>query len=134
MAVKHVIVVRADLHMRKGKVGAQVSHAVRHVMTSQLVQTSPTPDGLAYDMTYRIKPEVHEWLSNGASRVIVARAESEFQLLGLAAQAERSGIPIQDIIDAGLTEFRGTPTRTCIGFGPAEEELLGPITGHLPLL
>ena len=38
------------------------------------------------------------------------------------------------ITDAGLTEFNGVPTKTCLALGPDYPENIDPITGNLKLL
>ena len=38
------------------------------------------------------------------------------------------------IVDAGLTEFNGVPTKTCIAIGPANPDDIDEITKHLKLL
>lgn len=37
-------------------------------------------------------------------------------------------------VDAGLTEFKGIPTKTCIAIGPADSNEINKISGHLKLL
>jgi PTH2 family peptidyl-tRNA hydrolase len=37
-------------------------------------------------------------------------------------------------VDAGLTEFNGVPTKTCIAIGPNWSDEIDEITGHLKLL
>ena len=43
-------------------------------------------------------------------------------------------IPHALITDAGLTEFHGVPTNTCLGIGPYIAEEIDKFTGNLPLL
>ena len=74
------------------------------------------------------------WLLGDKAAKIVVGVDSEEELLALMGTAKEVGIPYQEIIDAGLTEFNGVPTLTCVGFGPALKEELDPLTGHLPLL
>jgi PTH2 family peptidyl-tRNA hydrolase len=37
------------------------------------------------------------------------------------------------ITDRGLTEFGGTPTRTCLAVGPDYDDRIDPVTGDLEL-
>jgi PTH2 family peptidyl-tRNA hydrolase len=59
---------------------------------------------------------------------------SEEELLALYAKAMEAGIITSLITDAGLTEFNGVPTNTCIAVGPDFEDKIDSITGGLPLL
>jgi PTH2 family peptidyl-tRNA hydrolase len=45
-----------------------------------------------------------------------------------------SGVNAKLIVDAGLTEFGGIPTVTCIAIGPDYPEKIDPITKNLKLL
>ena len=65
---------------------------------------------------------------------IVVRVESEQELFDIYHKAQRAGLITSLILDAGLTEFDGVPTYTCIAIGPATDDDLKPITGHLKLL
>ena len=55
-------------------------------------------------------------------------------MLDIYQQAKDKGLPCSLIVDAGLTEFNGIPTKTCIAIGPAYSKYIDPITGHLKLL
>ena len=48
--------------------------------------------------------------------------------------AQESKLPCSLITDAGLTEFNGVPTNTCIAIGPWDPAEIDKITGHLKLL
>ncbi|MCS7142891.1 MAG: peptidyl-tRNA hydrolase Pth2 [Aigarchaeota archaeon] len=114
---KQVLIVRTDLGMGRGKMAAQVAHAA---VSSYLVTT-------------RSRPEWAErWLLEGQKKVVL-RVDSLDELLEIARSAERAGLPYSSVEDAGLTQLE-PGTVTSIGIGPAPEELLTPITGHLRLL
>ena len=49
-------------------------------------------------------------------------------------KCDEAEIPNALITDAGLTEFHGVPTKTCLGIGPWESEEIDKITGELSLL
>jgi peptidyl-tRNA hydrolase, PTH2 family len=38
------------------------------------------------------------------------------------------------ITDAGHTEFKGVPTKTCLAIGPNDVDEIDVVTGHLKLL
>lgn len=114
---KQMIVIRRDLHMRRGKEIAQGCHA------SQLA----TMMAAAMDT-----PAFRSWMEFGIAKVCVA-VSSEEALLELAERARAAGLPFGLVTDSGRTEFHGVPTRTALGIGPAFASELQPITGHLPL-
>jgi PTH2 family peptidyl-tRNA hydrolase len=60
--------------------------------------------------------------------------DSEAALEAIVAQAREAGVPCALIVDAGVTEFRGVPTKTCCAVGPAWADAIDAITGALPLL
>ncbi len=116
MQYKLVVVVRDDIKMSVGKLAAQVAHAA---VTCALEAKSRKPKWFS------------EWLKEG-QRKVVLRAEDMDQLRALKDQAMRAGLPQALITDAGLTELAPNTT-TCLGIGPAPENLLDPITGSLQL-
>ena len=48
-------------------------------------------------------------------------------------KAEERGIIAAVITDAGMTEFHGIPTKTCLALEPLPAEIADEITGELPL-
>ena len=48
-------------------------------------------------------------------------------------QALEAGVLVHIITDRGLTEFGGTPTRTCLAVGPDYDDRIDPVTGDLEL-
>jgi len=114
--MKQMIVMRTDLGMRKGKMIAQGAHASMKVVLENMDH-----------------PDVKAWLNDRFTKVCV-RVESEDELLDILDRAKDADVLATLITDAGLTEFGGVPTNTCIAVGPADPERLHPITGHLKLL
>jgi len=115
--MKQVIVLRKDLNMRKGKMCAQAAHASLKATIENFTHYC-----------------VQQWLGNGKFTKIVVGVDSEEELLEVLQNAKKGGLITALIVDAGLTEFDGIPTTTCIAVGPASSEMLEPITGHLKLL
>ena len=125
---KQVIVVRKDLNMRKGKIAAQSAHASMGAILNYNIGTEP--DTIVLDLSY--KP-LQEWLSGRFAKICVS-VDSEEELLAIYELAKRNNVNVKLIQDAGLTEFNGVATLTCLALGPDYPENLDPITGHLKLL
>ena len=114
MALKQVIVVRADLKLAKGKLAAQASHASVDAMLK------------ADDASVKM------WRAEGMKKVVL-KVENVEELLGILKQAQAARLPVALITDAGLTHLE-PGTTTCLGIGPAEEERINKVTGHLKLI
>lgn len=116
---KMVIVVRSDLPMGKGKIGAQCAHAAleccRQTLNSQKKQ----------QMFY-------SWLQIGQPKVVL-KIQNEEELLNLADKAYRAGLITAVIKDAGRTQLR-PGTVTVIGIGPGSNEVIDSLTSKLRLL
>lgn len=125
---KQVIIVRKDLNMRKGKIAAQSAHAS---MSAILNYASPIYEG---EIKINVeKTVVREWITGLHTKVCVS-VDSEEELLEIYNKAKDSGLNASIIKDAGLTEFNGVATLTCVAIGPDYPENIDPITKHLKLL
>lgn len=122
MNVKQVIVMRKDLHMRRGKEIAQGSHASMAFL-SVIAQS---------DGKYPLKHVEKEWL-NGIFTKVCVQVNSEQELDAIAEAARKEFVTVFVITDSGKTEFAGVPTKTCLALGPDEAEKIDKITGHLEL-
>lgn len=114
--VKMVIAVRKDLDLGKGKMAAQVAHAA---VTCAL--KSEKDD----------KKVFKEWIRTG-QRKIVVKIDNLETLYRLKSAAETAGITTSLITDAGLTQI-APGTVTCLGLGPADEDVIEPITSSFKL-
>jgi APA family basic amino acid/polyamine antiporter len=121
--LKMVLVVRNDLNMRKGKVGAQTGHAVQEALLDRSGDRPRLKDD----------PAIIEWLATDFRKITV-RVDSEEELLAIYRRAVELGINAALIQDRGDTEFHGVPTYTVVALGPAAPEVLDPLTGQLKLL
>ncbi len=116
MEFKQAIIIRNDLKMGKGKIAAQASHASVEAM----------------EKTKTKFPEwVEEWKQTGTQKVVL-KVNSEKELLELFESAKKE-IPSALIRDAGRTQIE-PGTKTCIGLGPAPENLIDKYTKELKLL
>lgn len=121
---KQVIVMRKDLNMRKGKMIAQGAHAsLGAVWYIEAEAEEPSQYSEAYQ-AWRL----------GRFTKICVYVESEQALLDIAVAAAKQRLPCKVIEDAGLTEFNGVPTLTCLAIGPAWADEIDKVTGELPLL
>lgn len=133
MDTKQVIVVRKDLKKAGwGKLMAQVAHAS---MAAILQVFNPYVTENLINITcnlYKDTPEF-EWLKGSFTKICVW-AEDEKHLLSIYNQAYDAGLPCSLIKDNGRTVFKGIPTYTTVGIGPAEVLKVDEITGDLQLI
>ncbi|HUQ01084.1 MAG TPA: aminoacyl-tRNA hydrolase [Kofleriaceae bacterium] len=133
MDAKQVIVMRKDLNMRKGKMIAQGAHASLKVFLDRGTLASADTSQQPATFTFTCTPGMEAWLGGRFKKVCVS-VSSEAELDGIAARAREAGLPCAVIVDAGHTEFKGIPTKTCLAIGPADAPEIDAITGTLPLL
>ncbi|MHA1910186.1 MAG: peptidyl-tRNA hydrolase Pth2 [Candidatus Kariarchaeaceae archaeon] len=115
--MKQVIVLRSDLKMGKGKACAQASHAA--VSASEKARQN--------------RPLwFSQWIRGGQTKIVVKVTSSE-EMINLKEKAEKAGLPIALINDAGRTQLE-PGTMTALGIGPAPEDLVEPVTGKLKLM
>ncbi|HEX9709595.1 MAG TPA: peptidyl-tRNA hydrolase Pth2 [Candidatus Thermoplasmatota archaeon] len=115
-SMKVVVVVRLDLDLSRGKTAVQVAHA--SVMC-------------AMESRARARPWFDRWLEEG-QRKVVLKAPDLKALGQLKEKAAREGLVAVLVQDAGLTEVE-PGTVTVLGIGPAPDEAVDTVTGHLPL-
>lgn len=116
--VKQVIVVRADLKMRRGKEVAQGAHAAMKDLVTR-IRRLQAGETLSFDA------EETAWYL-GNFRKVCVRVDSEAELVGIYDRAQAAGLRVQMVEDHGLTEFHGVLTRTCLAIGPhADDRFVG---------
>lgn len=130
MNLKQVIVWNHAIKVRKGKFGTQIAHASTLSFLSKF-KIYKEDQSLLLETDHQ---DTINWLTNQTVKKIVVRVESEEELLSLYEKIKNLNIPHALVKDAGLTEFHGIPTLTCLGIGPVSPEVIDPYTGHLPLL
>jgi PTH2 family peptidyl-tRNA hydrolase len=116
MEYKLVVAVRRDIKISPGKMAAQVAHAA--VSCAMKAKTSE-------------KDLYSEWMREGQRKVIL-KVDDLGELERIEKKAAAAGLITDKITDAGLTEIP-PGTITCLGVGPAKEEDIDRITGHLKL-
>lgn len=114
--LKMMIVMRKDLNMRKGKMIAQGAHAA---VTAAIF--------------FQGESDFETWFDNGQKKIAVS-VDSEEELIQVYQAAVNKKLNAKLITDAGHTEFKGVPTKTCCAIGPATDADLQSITGELKLL
>ena len=135
---KMMIVMRRDLKMRKGKIAAQAGHACVEAVLMALRKEGRTddfemtPDGLALKKTDKPSSPLSDWFAYGCAKICVY-VDSEEALLEIAENAQEKGVIASVITDAGMTEFHGVPTKTCLALEPLPADLADELTGTLPL-
>ena len=135
---KMMIVMRRDLKMRKGKIAAQAGHAcVEAVLMAlkkenRLNDIEKSSDGVELTLDKKTNTPLSEWFHYGCAKVCVY-VDSEAELLDIARKATERGILSAMITDAGMTEFHGIPTKTCLALEPLPCDIADELTGHLNL-
>ena len=109
------ILVRSDIKMSKGKVLAQVGHAVVDATVKAYARTT-----LFY-----------KWQQDG-EKIVVLKVPNEKTLDTIMDIANRKDVHNGKVIDAGLTEI--TPGTTTVGYvGPDYDDKIDKLTGQLKL-
>ena len=134
---KQMIVMRRDLKMRKGKIAAQAGHACVNAVMMALQRDGRLADAYVDETGIHLRGDAPEtplsaWFDKGEAKICVY-VDSEEALLDIDRKAKERGILSALICDAGMTEFHGEPTFTCLAFEPHFPEKVDPLTGDLPL-
>ena len=114
MSYKLAILVREDIKMSKGKVLAQVSHAIVNATIK------------SYNKTI-----FNRWRSNG-EKIVVLKVSNEKTLDTIINIAIRKNIEKGIVIDEGLTEVK-PGTKTVAFVGPDNETKIDKLVGQLKL-
>ena len=111
--MKQAIVARADLGMGAGKLAAQVAHASL--------------------MAYEAAGEEarRTWTDDGQMKVVL-EVRDERALFDIHDEAGRANLPRSLVRDAGHTQLE-PGTVTAVAVGPADDDRVDDITGHLSL-
>ena len=121
-SVKQVIVVAQGAH---ASVGAFL----------QLFGISQAANGNVHlELEYGPDSFLEQWM-DGSFAKICLYVDSKEDLIALYRKVKEGSpdIPVELIEDAGLTEFHGVPTLTCLAIGPYWADQIDPYTGALKL-
>ncbi len=135
---KQVLLIRRDLKMRRGKEGAQLSHASIAFITKRLRQPVTFWERVRFLFSgdvlslLRFTAQERQWFC-GPFIKIVLKAQDEESLLNVYDRARQAGLEAHLIRDAGRTEFDGIPTYTAVGIGPDSPDKIDPVTGEMEL-
>lgn len=116
---KLVLVVRTDLGMTKGKIGAQCGHATL-ACYKDFLRRSPN------------SPLLRRW-ERGGQKKVALQIKGEEEMEVLQAQALSLGLAAHIIHDAGRTQI-ASGSATVLGIGPAPNSIVDQVTGGLKLL
>ena len=130
MSVKQVLVVRKDLKMGPGKIGAQCAHASLKVFFDR---GKFFGSGRKQSFNILFWKDAYTWYNESYAKICL-RVDSEDELIDMYNQAVRANIPCSLITDSGRTEFHGVPTKTVVAIGPFNSNSIDRITGKLRLL
>ncbi|XP_066587982.1 peptidyl-tRNA hydrolase 2, mitochondrial-like [Prorops nasuta] len=116
---KMSIIVRTDIKMGSGKIGAQCAHAA--VECYRLGTNCGKYENI-----------LKTWVYSGQPKIIL-RAASERELYNLERNAKLAGVITAVIRDAGRTQLK-QGTVSVLGIGPAPKDVVDKLTCHLKLL
>ena len=129
---------RRDLKMRKGKIAAQAGHACNEALLMALKKEDRlsdlviTDEGMMLNTEEKKNTPLSDWFNYGCAKICVY-VDSEEELWNIATAAKEKSIIAAVITDAGMTEFHGEPTKTCLALEPLPSEIADELTGSLPL-
>jgi PTH2 family peptidyl-tRNA hydrolase len=131
---KQIIVMRTDLGMGRGKAGSQCSHAslatiLKLGKKSYFFEQGGKPMN-RITIDFEDDSALDCWLNVKFTKIVLA-VETEEELIEVYNNAIKEGLNAVLITDAGLTEFNGVPTKTCVSIGPHFPEEIDKVTGHL---
>jgi len=131
--IKMVIIVRKDLHMRAGKIAAQVAHASMKILLDRLSITQMDQDTVQLNMELSTDNPLYPWITGQFTKVVLY-VNTLDEMERIERTAQELDIFTAKIIDVGKTEFHNVPTPTCVALGPDESDILEKLTGDLQLV
>ena len=132
--IKQILIIRKDLNMRKGKIGAQCAHASMKVFFDRIHMSLESYEGTAKEYDHykcKFTNEMIQWMEGSFTKIVVG-CSSEQELFDLQKQAEEAGIVNAIILDNGQTEFK-MGCQNCNGKGEHIQMYDAIITGTNPI-
>ena len=127
---KQYILIRKDLNMPAGKLGAQAAHASVAAWNASSFYLDKASEKDTLSMKWN--GDAKEWFDDSFAKVCLA-VKNEAELEKYYKIAQENNLPCSYIIDNGTTVFNGVKTPTCVGVGPAKSEVLEPLFKKLQL-
>lgn len=123
---KCYIIIRNDLNMPEGKLGAQVGHGIDAVWTDVLVAGTMVRGANAVNEKpnskhLEIQDNIAEWVSDGRRKIIL-KAKSEDELMKIYTKVQSEGFTCTKIHDYGFNIFDGL-TLTGFVVHPSSKEI-----------
>lgn len=148
MSVKQIILVRKDIKLPKGKLGAQTAHASLGVVKKLILADKLNPHKIETEWKvarwwnnlaansdnppHLPGNYIAEWWTGSWTKVCLALDKLD-DLDPLLDKCTEAGLIYDIVTDNGLTIYHGVPTITCIGIEPSSAEILDPIFQQLKL-
>lgn len=121
---KMVLVVRQDLKMGKGKIGAQCGHATLGAYKGVLRK--------AHNGNKTMAKYLAAWEDLGQAKICV-QVKTEEELDAVEQHAKTEGLPTHVVRDAGRTQI-AAGSRTVLALGPAPKSKVDVVARHLKLM
>mmetsp|Transcript_14037 Transcript_14037/g.21251 ORF Transcript_14037/g.21251 Transcript_14037/m.21251 type:complete len:205 (+) Transcript_14037:395-1009(+) len=137
--LKMLLVVRSDLKMKKGKIGAQCGHAAvgsfRSILNTFMHKaTSPADSSKQNSENWRAHQHftwLQQWQHTGCAKIAVKADEDQFD--EAYRKVVDKNLPHYRVRDAGRTQV-APGSSTVLAIGPCPISIFEEITGHLKLL
>ena len=130
--IKQTLIFRRDIKVRKGKLISQGAHGAMMFLSESLRKSLWSYDYGSHVYTIRLTYEQKAWIEGLFTKICLV-VDDEAAMLALYEKAVEAGLTAHLVRDAGLTEFHGVPTLTCLAIGPHEAERIDAITAGLDL-
>ena len=129
--------------LTNGKYCSQAAHASIAFLTNKFRNSSVAytaycdADGKGIKQKQHVVPESLTkeesiWVQEAFTKIVLC-VDTEEELLEIYNSAQSEGLTAYMIEDAGLTEFNGIPTKTCVAIGPHYKSKIDKITKNLRL-
>lgn len=143
--IRQAIVVRKDLSMPCGKLGAMCAHASRTFLLRAIIDRYKGYDecehlsehfeggllGAQWQWMTEIEPGL-EYCNQLSFATIVLAVADEAELLKVMAEARAAALECHQVVDGGHSHNKPN-TLVCAAIGPDTAERLEPVTGHLKI-